>query len=268
MARSHPASRRSPAAASWFLALLLGALLPTAVQAESARPRIGVRSASAPPELLVSFEEAAVVVAGATEGSDVAFYSIAREPRGAYQSVVRRSGLAYADAQGEARFDVESGPEGGGVPLKSVWAVVDLATGAYAVAAPEGFDLRPVPLPGQAFQVGAPGVVNRLRHEYPSVDLLVVRPGVGAWSLRSVDQGPTDHDPADDDRVLTSLEDLESLDGLGTPPPERYGRDDVVIFIEPGELRYAATRLLGPPPSPDGEEDGETASEDGAGDGP
>jgi hypothetical protein len=201
----------------------------------------------------VSFEEAAVVVAGVTEGADVAFYSVAREPRGVYQSVVRRHGLELADAQGEARFDVESELEGGGVPLKSVWAVVDLASGAYAVAAPDGFRLQPVPLVGQAFQVGAPGVVNRLRHEYPSVDLLVVRPGVGAWSLRSVDQGPTDHDPADDDRVLTSLEDLESLDGFGTPPPELFGRDDVVIFIEPGELRYAATRLLGPPPSPDDE---------------
>lgn len=260
MARSRPASRRSPAAVParrFLLALLLGAFLPTT--AEAATPWFDLRDASAPPELLVSFEEAAVVVAGATEGADVVFYSVAREPRGVYQSVVRRHGLAFADAQGEARFEVESELEGGGVPLKSVWAVVDLASGAYAVAAPEGFLLQPVPLSGQAFQVGAPGVVNRVRHEHPSVDLLVVRPGVGAWSLRSVDQGPTDHDPADDDRVLTSLEDLESLDGLGTPPPERYGRDDVVIFIEPGELRHAATRLLGPPPSAG--EDGETEDE-------
>ncbi|HUP21533.1 MAG TPA: hypothetical protein VNB06_01170, partial [Thermoanaerobaculia bacterium] len=86
------------------------------------------RQASAPPELAVTFEEAAVVAAGLTPGGDAVFWIVAREPQGYYQQIVRRQELAVADVLEEARFE----PEGGAVPLKSVWAVVDVASGGFA----------------------------------------------------------------------------------------------------------------------------------------
>jgi hypothetical protein len=133
------------------------------------------------------------------------------------------------------------------VLLKSVWAVADLVTGAFAIAAPPGFVLREIEFPGNGFAAGAPGRVNRLRHPKASLDLLMIRPGVGAWRLRAHDTGLADHDGEDDDRVLTDLDDLEPLEPGGPEPPERYAREDVVVVVDPEDLTYYATRLLGPP---------------------
>ncbi|HSL83424.1 MAG TPA: hypothetical protein VLF66_11655 [Thermoanaerobaculia bacterium] len=206
-------------------------------------PVFSLRQASAPGELELTFEEAAVLAAGLTPGGDAVFWSVAREPQGHYQKVVRRQGLAAVDALGQVRFE----PDGAAVPLKSVWAVVDVGSGAFAVGAPPEFALEEVPFPGQGFEVGAPGLVNRFRHELEAVEQLLVRPGVGAWVLRAFDQGPEDRDETDDDRVLTSLEDFVPLDAGGPDPPERFARDDVFVVVDPRSLRVFATRLLGAP---------------------
>lgn len=241
---------RAPGPALLLAGLALGLLSPTPAAAGQAAfpaaltPIPLAAAASAPPELAVSFEEAAVLAAGLTPGGDAVFWSVAREPLGYHQRIVPRSAVVVVDALGEARFALE---EGGPVPLKSAWAVADVASGAFAVAAPPGFRLRQVPFPGRAFEVGAPGVVNRLRHELESLYLLVVRPGVGAWQLEAWDRGPKDRSGADDGRVLTSLEDLEPLEPAGPDPPERFAGGDLIVVVEPAELRYYATRLLGAP---------------------
>lgn len=207
-------------------------------------PIFALRAASAAPELAVSFEETAVTVSEATPGGDVAFFSVAREPQGFFQRVVRRGGVVLADALGEARFELS---EGEPVPLKSVWGIVDMASGHFAVAAPEGFRLRQIPFPGDALEAGAPGVVNRLRNRAEAVDVLVARPAVGIWTLRAWDLSPEDRDGRDDDQVLVSVGDLRPLEATGPDPPERFARDDVVIVILPETLRYYAARLVGPP---------------------
>jgi hypothetical protein len=229
------------------LAAVLLILAPGAAQGltgpTQAGPELSVRQASAPPELEITFEEAAVVTAGLTPGGDAVFWSVAREPLGYHQRVVESQGLEVVDAVGEARFE----PEEGTVLLKSVWAVVDTASGGFAVGAPERFHLREVPFPGRGFEVGAPGLVNRLRHELESLFVLVVRPGVGAWRLEAWDTSEEDRDREDNGRVLTSLEDFEPLEASGAGPPERFARDDVIVVIDPVDLRFYATRLLGPP---------------------
>lgn len=222
------------------LALALAAA-PGALAASGPVP-LG-RSASAPAELAVSFETAAVVAGKLTPGADAVFWSVAREPQGVYQRIVRRMGVSVVDALGEARFEVAEGA----VPLKSVWVIADVASGGVSVAAPEGFVLREAPFPGRAFEAGAPGLVNRLRHAQEDVDFLLVRPGEGAWRLQTHDQAPTDRDGAADGGVLTSLPDFEPVDALGKPPPERFAAGDVLVVVDPRSLRFSATRLLGPP---------------------
>jgi hypothetical protein len=245
-----PPSRFSPFFAAVALASLVGGLVGPGHEAaaDSLPPPTGTplfraAEASAPPELLVTFEEAAVLAAELTPGGDVVFWSVGREPLGSVQRVIRHQGVEVVDALGEARFE----PKSGAVLLKSVWAVADLATGALAIAAPPGFVLQEIPFPGHGFAAGAPGRVNRLRHELSALDLLMVRPGVGAWRLRAHDTGARDRDGEDDDRVLTDLDDLEPLDPGGPEPPERYARDDVLVVLNPRDLTYYATRLLGPP---------------------
>ena len=203
----------------------------------------GVQSASAPPELAVSFEEAAVAVSDVTPGGNVAFFSVARVPRGTYNEVVRRAQIVLADPLGEARFDLEDGEP---VPLKSVWAVVDLSSGAYAVAAPEGFHLTEIGFPGHGFEVGAPGLVNRLRQRFNWADSLLARPGVGAWRYRGADGSPDDEDGQANGALVTGLDSYQPL-GTSPEPPDRFAADDVLVVVDPLDLRFYATRLLGPP---------------------
>jgi len=247
---------------SWMLSLLTAArrltglaaglllLAPGAAQGLTgptpAGPLFSVRQASAPPELKIDFEEAAVLAAGLTPSGDAVFWSVGREPLGHHQQVVESQGIAVVDALGEARFE----PREGTVLLKSVWAVVDVASGAFAVGAPPGFRLREAPFLGRGFDVGAPGLVNRLRHELESIFALVVRPRVGAWRLESWDTSEKDRDGEDDGRVVMSLEDLEPLEAAGPDPPERFNRDDVIVVVDPVSLRFYATRLLDPPAPP------------------
>jgi hypothetical protein len=197
---------------------------------------------------VVKLEEASVLAAGLTPGGDAVFWSVAREPQGHVNRVVRRQGLAVVDAQGGARFELERREE---VPLKSVWAVVDGATGAFAVAAPEGFALRVIPFPRRPFEVGAPGVVDRFRHPFDQLHLLVVRPRVGAWELEAWDRAPADRDGEDDDRVTTGLEDVRALAASGPEAPERFEEGDVVVVIHPRTLEVFAARI-GAPPDPGG----------------
>ena len=221
-----------------FLGLLL---LPSVAAGASALP-LG-KAASSPAELVVTFKEAAVLAAELTPGGDAVFFSVAREPQGAFNRIVRRSGVEVVDGLGEALFQ----PAEGWVPPKSVWVVADVASGGFAVAAPEGFLLREIPFPGQAFEAGAPGLVNRLRHATPYLDLLLIRPGVGAWTLQSHDGAPSDRSLEGDGEVVADLAELEPLDELAPRPPERYAKDDVLVIVDPRTLRFAATRLLGPP---------------------
>lgn len=238
-----------PASLVVVVLILAPAAVPGLTGPAQAGPTFSVRQASAPPELALTFEDAAVVAAGLTPGGDAVFWSVGREPLGYHQRVVRSEGIEVVDALGEARFE----PEEGAILLKSVWAVVDTATGGFAVGAPERFHLREVPFPGRGFEVGAPGLVNRLRHELESLFVLVVRPGVGAWRLEAWDTSEKDRDGEDDGRVLMDLEDLEPMEASGAGPPERFARDDVIVVVEPVSLRFYATRLLGPP-APGGEE--------------
>ena len=134
-----PPSHPTPLLAAALAALVVGLGSPRGAAAaadsipHSAAPAPLFRAveASAPPELAVAFEEAAVLAAELTPGGDAVFWSVGREPLGYLQRVVRHQGVAVVDAQGEARFE----PETGAVLLKSVWAVADLETGAVAIAA-------------------------------------------------------------------------------------------------------------------------------------
>ena len=89
-------------------------------------------------------------------------------------------------------------------------------------------------------------MVNRLRHGFSFVAMLLVRPGVGAWELQAADAGPRDVDGADDDRPTTAVGDMRSL-GASPGPPGKFAEGDVLVGIDPRRLGFYATRLIGPP---------------------
>lgn len=190
---------------------------------------------AAPPE--ISFEPEAVVARGITSKGRAAWFSVAREISRRSINVVPRHGITV-DEDGDGAVRLELGQE---VPLRSIWFAVDLATGEAAVAAPEGFPLLEMGLPGNAI----PAALNRLELERRFACLVLVRPGVGAWQLRVGDGGESDEDGEPDGTLRAALSSLTAVEEGGPPPPERFSPRDVLLIIDPERLEFATVRIGG-----------------------
>ena len=126
-----------------------------------------------------------------------------------------------------------------------MWAAVDLATGGFTLAAPEGFELRQVSFPGNALGAARRALSDRRRF----LEILVVRPGAGAdagaWGGRFGDGSPSDDDGVEDRGVRARLSSLEPIAPDGVPAPDHLAAGDVVIVVDPETLQFYATRLAG-----------------------
>lgn len=189
--------------------------------------------AAEPP--VVSFESAAVVGRGLTPKGQAVWFSVAREISRRATTVVPRIEIqSDDDGDGVVRLAVEQE-----VPLRSIWFAVDLATGETAVATPEGFPKLERELPGRAI----PAALNRLDLERRFAYLLLVRPGIGAWTLRVGDGGESDEDGEPDGTLRAALADLAAVGDGSLPPPERFSPKDILLIIDPDRMEYSAVRI-------------------------
>ena len=190
-------------------------------------------AAAGPPA--ISFEPAAAVVHGITPKGQAVWFSVAREISRRATTVVPRYRIEQdADGDGAVRFELEQE-----VPLRSIWFAVDLTTGETAVATPEGFPKLEKDLPGKAI----PAALNRLDLERHFAYLLLVRPGVGAWTLRAGDGGESDEDREPDGTLRAALANLVPVAENGPPPPERFSPKDVLLIIDPDRMEYSTVRI-------------------------
>lgn len=174
----------------------------------------------------VFFEQSAVMVSGVSRGEKIAIFSVARE-YGNYRSrIVRREAIETdADSDGVVRYALD-----GDVPLRSVWAVVDLATGRLRLAAPEGFAIKEVQFPGNGLRAGTPGQLNRLELQRGFVEVFFARPGVGAWSITAYDGSKVDADGELNGRFSMPIDRMVAIGQSGPTPDHVRGQDIVVVF--------------------------------------
>lgn len=185
----------------------------------------------------VRFDARSVAVAGLTPSGSVAWTSVSREPQGYSTLIARRSGVAPADGSGEATIELD-----GDVATASVWVVVDLDEGGFAVAAPPGSSFREVAFDGRSVVANPQGKLNRLVHTRPYVELFLARPGVGAWVMTAGEGAAGDDDGEQDGSLRTRLESLEPL-AASPPPPDGLEADDVLVMVDPRSLEYYAVEL-------------------------
>jgi hypothetical protein len=190
-------------------------------------------SAATPPQ--ISFEPEAVVARGISPKGQAVWFSVAREiSRRSTNVVPRHAIVADEDGDGTVRLELEQE-----VPLRSIWFVVDLATGETAVAVPEGFPLLEMELPRRAI----PAALNRLDLERRMAYLLLVRPGVGAWQLRVGDGGASDDDGEPDGTLRATLSSLTPVKEGGPPPPDHFSPRDVLLVIDPERMESATVKI-------------------------
>jgi hypothetical protein len=209
---------------SFFRLLLLLVVLAVSPAADAATPT-------------VRFDARSVALTGLTPSGNVAWTSVSREPRGFSTLVASRSGVATADALGEATIELD-----GEVATASVWVVVDLGEGGFTVAAPEGTSFREIGFDGRSVVANPQGKLNRLVHARPYVELFLARPGVGAWAMTAGEGAEGDDDGEQDGSLHTRLASMEPL-AASPSPPDGLEAGDVLVMVDPRTLEYYAVEL-------------------------
>ena len=184
----------------------------------------------------IEFEKDAVVARGVTPGGSVVWFGVIRDRPGWTNRVVRRDALvADSDGDGAVRLDL-----GLAVAPQSIWTAVDLASGAFAVATPEGMPRREVELPADALRSSARGVVEAIEDARQFLEILVVRPGEGSWTLSAGDGGASDGDLQPDGTIQATLAAMRPAAATKTAPGQLLP-GDVVVVVDPRLMEFYVT---------------------------
>ena len=191
----------------------------------------------AAPEPTVSLTETQVVATGLTPSGKLAWLGIAREREEWTTRVTQwQDADSVADGAGRAVLDL-----GRPVPVKSIWVVVDMTTGAFAATAPSSYPWAietAFPAVGATFATDRTSLVS-LQDDRQELEILVVRPKVGAWRATLRHDDPGSRDGAG---VLLTAADLAPWGKVATLPGLLVP-GDVVVGIDPDGFTYFAHQL-------------------------
>jgi hypothetical protein len=208
----------------WFLA---GALLATPLEAAPLR---------------VTLEPDAVVATGVTAGGQVVLLGVTREIEPDDFPTARRhlEVLTDTDGDGAVRYSLATG-----IPLRSLWSVVDMTSGESGLASPEALGTRQVDWRGRGLQRRTDGK-DSVEDQRTLLELVVVRPQVGAgagvWALRISDGDESDADGRIDGRLEGFFDRMQPL-AASTPPPSAFQRGDVVLALDPTQTEITLEKV-------------------------
>ncbi len=181
-------------------------------------------------QLQVQYGAKSLTVSGASPRGDVAVLGVIQSNYRGLESIQKPESIERADAAGSVTVQVAR------PSFRSVWLVVDLRTGEFLVSSPPGYPLRQMAIP--------PGAIDRtgrsLANARPSVDVYVVRRGLGAWHSRAADVG-VNSNPRDA-RVGVSIDHLKPVGTTPAAPPVLTPGDIVMVFDAPF-MEFWATKL-------------------------
>jgi hypothetical protein len=215
-------------------------LLAESVAGQAAWAQASAQPLAGGPALTVS--ATAVVATGMSPGGEVVWLAMTRKVE-AYEAIyVRRHGTVQADAKGQAQLPVTEA-----ITRQSIWVAVDLATGAWATASPAGFVPLAFELPAEALEVRGGALADRLIDAADYGEVLLVRPGKGAWGT-SIGRGGADDESAAGEAVFRlSLDKLLPLPGTLVPSPGKLNSKDVIFVLHPRAMAIAAVTFGGKP---------------------
>lgn len=172
-----------------------------------------------------------VTVGELPAGSRVILFGVGREPR-RYQSAVRQwtEVLADGDRDGIVRFS-------SAVTNKSIWIAVDLDTGESVAGTGPGYPRREVTA-GFGFKRNNAGQLSKLENARGIAELLIVRPGRGAWRLSAAKNSAVDD--ARDNPALLRLDaaSFRAVSGVSSDDLKHLRRGDVLAMIDPRVMEF------------------------------
>lgn len=178
-------------------------------------------SATAAPA--ITFESHAVIATGVTPGGTTAWFAVSHEASRYPARISRNASVLADEGDGMVRLDLPHE-----IPVSSVWIVADVETGETTVAAPAGFKVKSSTLPAAALRHRASGIAPHVQLDVDEVEVLYVRPRIGAWSTRS-------------GRALA----LHSMEPLGDSPapPDDFAANDMIVVVDPFAMTVRTLRV-------------------------
>jgi hypothetical protein len=200
----------------------------------TAPPMLAAPLAKTQPTL--QFRAATVVAMGLTAGSQAVVFGVVQEPHRYWWALRRFAEVVTVGSDGTVQYESPSAVD------RSFWAVVDINTGAVAVGVPPGAELRATSVRPQSFRTNAGGVIEAFVSARESVEILCVRPNVGAWALSNGDGGENDRDGVVNGSTMTYAGAMKPLGGSPAAPATLLP-DDIIIAVDPESMTFVSTEI-------------------------
>lgn len=178
--------------------------------------------------LNVSFTPATVVVTSEERSHQFVLFAIGIGSHGR-AALLTREVLTETDTDGDGVITFTPRR----IPRRSVWVAVDVENGAYGIASPSGELPSPLPVGDEAWRGGRTDLEVARRY----LEVLLVRPRVGAWTKRATDGGPQDDDGRYNGTSRLRLEKMDRLLGDSGGPPFAAPKD-LLVVVDPQSLQY------------------------------
>jgi hypothetical protein len=126
------------------------------------------------------------------------------------------------------------------IPTLAVWVTVDVQTGSWTAQGSPGYEPRVLSLQDLVRNDNA-GQLRKLTANLPEIEVLLVRPGNGAWVLNAAKQSRVD----ESGRGEPLRVDVDRATPLGgsTQAAHTFRPGDVVVLIDPLQMAYAVTEV-------------------------
>jgi hypothetical protein len=193
--------------------------------------------AAQPLHPAIALSEQLVTVTNVSVGGTVAIFGAAREDGAAVRLSRWQRAVEDTDRDGAVELALPVP-----IPADSVWIAVDVETGALVIATPPASRFRPRDFAPEMLVKGPDAKVDRFVVNKGMVDLLVVRPHVGAWTGYAVDGHGSDGDRAQDGRSTVVFTGGRSLHGR-VPPPAHLTPRDVIVAVALRTMEYTSTEV-------------------------
>jgi hypothetical protein len=145
--------------------------------------------------------------------------------------------LTDTDRDGAVELDL-----GRAIPADTLWVAVDLSSGGAAAVSPAESHFQRIEFPSEALRKGPDDQYERFVAGRRMIDILVVRPRVGAWVGLAIDGHANDGDEQQNGRTAVVFADARALGGHA-PAPRHLTPRDVVIAVDLRKMEYYMTEV-------------------------
>jgi hypothetical protein len=195
--------------------------------------RAGGQTPALVPTLV--FSDQAIQAQGMSAGGSVIWFGIGRQVREYAETLSEHQAVTVADAQGQSQLAVAPA-----VPRHSIWVAVDLKTGLFVLAGPPAFPLRRFELKPAAVSVGGGSAGDQILDPSDIIEVLLVRPGQGAWS-KSISRGSVEDQAGPGAAyVAFSLGQLLTVQPGGAAAPAKVNAGDLLFVAHPRAMEIGS----------------------------